>query len=74
MDVNVGSFENNHGKIQAISCNYATNQNSIQMAKVNEMPPIQTIRYDFQIFETCQLFLSNLIKSNKIKQYSTIFF
>ncbi len=27
-----------------------TNQNSIQMAKVNEMPHVQTIFYDFQIF------------------------
>jgi len=23
MDVNVGSFEGNHGRIQAIACNYA---------------------------------------------------
>jgi hypothetical protein len=43
-----------------------TNQNSIQMAKVNEMPHVQTILYDFQISKTYQLFLSNLIKSNKI--------
>jgi hypothetical protein len=41
-------------------------QNSIQMAKVNEMPHVQAILYDFQIFETYQLFLSNMIKSNKI--------
>ncbi len=41
-------------------------QNSIQMAKVYEMPHVQTIFYDFQIFETYQLFLSNLIKSNNI--------
>jgi hypothetical protein len=23
MDINVGSFEENHGRIQAIACNYA---------------------------------------------------
>jgi hypothetical protein len=41
-----------------------TNQNSIQMAKVNEMPHVQTILYDFQISKTCELFLFNLIKSS----------
>jgi hypothetical protein len=46
--------------------NMQKNQNSIQMAKVNEMPHVETILYDSQIFETCQLFLPNLIKSNKI--------
>jgi hypothetical protein len=43
-----------------------TNQNSIQMAKVNEMPHVQAIFYDFQIPKTYQLFLSNFIKSNEI--------
>ncbi len=66
MDVNVGSFDKNHGRKQAIDCNYANHQNSIQMAKVNEMPHVQTILYDFQIFESYQLFLSNMIKSNNI--------
>jgi hypothetical protein len=32
-----------------------TNQNSIQMAKVSEMPHVQTIFYDSQISETYQL-------------------
>jgi hypothetical protein len=43
-----------------------TNQNFIQMANASEMPHVQTIFYDSQIFETYQLFFSNLIKSNKI--------
>ncbi len=43
-----------------------TKQNSIQMAKASEMPHVQTILYDSQFSETYQLFLSNLIKSNKI--------
>ncbi len=43
-----------------------TNQNSIQMAKASEMPHVQIIFYDSQMSETYQLFLSNLLKSNKI--------
>jgi hypothetical protein len=30
-----------------------TNQNSIQMAKVNETPHVQIVFYDFQFFESC---------------------
>ncbi len=34
------------------------NQNSIQMAKVNETPNVQIILYDFQFSETYQLIKS----------------
>jgi len=38
------------------------NQNSIQMAKVNETPHVQIVIYDFQFFESCQLIILKFIK------------
>jgi len=47
MDVNVGSFEENHRRIQAIVYSHARSQ-SIQMAKVNETPHVQIVFNDSQ--------------------------
>jgi hypothetical protein len=54
MDVNVGSFEENHCRIQAIVYSHARSQ-SIQMAKVNETPHVQIVFNDSQFSETYQL-------------------
>ncbi len=42
-------------------------QNSIQMAKVSEIPHVQIVLYDFQFFETCQLIKLKSIKFQKIE-------
>jgi hypothetical protein len=51
MDVNVRSFEKNHGKIQAIFCNHASP--SKFHTKVSETPHVQIVFYDSHFFETC---------------------
>jgi hypothetical protein len=43
------------------------NQNSIQMAKVNETPNVQIILYEFQFSKTYQLIKSKSIKFQKIE-------
>jgi hypothetical protein len=55
VDVNVGSFEDNHHRIQAIIYSHASQLESIQMAKVNETPHVQIVLYDSQFYETYQL-------------------
>jgi hypothetical protein len=67
MDVNVGSFEKNHGRIQAIVCNHAAHQNSIQMAMENETSHVQIVIYDSQFSKTYQLIIIESIRFQNIE-------